>query len=85
MDDYDGQELSAREVSRLLAAIFPTKFEERLMRLTGWCYRHENNKTLNWIGDRADDVRVVLQRRRARRGKVVLQRWRARRGKVGPR
>lgn len=53
------------QVRRLLAAIHPTRRERVLSSLVGWCYqRNDERGPFNWLGDRADDLRCTLQRRR---------------------
>lgn len=55
-------------VARLLIAIHPTRKERALSWLVGRCYAlNDESGPWNWLGDRADNARVWLQRRRCDR------------------
>lgn len=56
-------------IDRFLAALHPTRKERALSWLVGRCYdRNGESGPWNWLGDRADDLRVWLQNRRADKG-----------------
>lgn len=54
-----------QQVRRLLVAIFPSRHSRVLSRFVGWCYARNEHGVWGFIGDRADDVRVLSDRARA--------------------
>lgn len=51
----------------ILCALQPTLFEQLLNSVVGWCYKHENVKVLDRLGDRLDDLRLASIWRRAKK------------------
>ena len=58
-----------RESVRFLAALTPARKERSLSWLVARCYdRNDDTGLWNWLGDRADDLRIWLQHRRVDKG-----------------
>lgn len=58
------------QAARLLAAIYPTRFEQFLEWVTGWLWRTGNYEgRLAAVGDRVSNARRRLQWRRAKHGR----------------
>lgn len=55
------------QTKQTLASLYPTRIERVLERLVTAAYRINEYGITGWIGDRADDLRVWLQKRRAAR------------------
>lgn len=51
---------------RLLAAIFPSRTERVLGHIVTWAYDRGESGVYGLIGDRVDDIKCAITRRRAR-------------------
>lgn len=66
----DGAGVSDLKVRQVLAAIMPRRREKVLSWIVSSCYAHPESRVLDWVGDRADDLRVASQRWRAKHGRT---------------
>ena len=60
-------EITPIEVERLLCAISPSGIERVLTAMASWCWRRSETGPMGWLGDKADNLRIHSNDRRARR------------------